>query len=105
MGDGRTEGSSAIRDGGQAAISLTPDADGTHMPIFESSQLEGLYVGDLPYMCRQTKTKRPPTLPTMLPGFTPSHISLPTWKEKPFPSLSCVSNPNKPKKAIIKNKV
>ena len=29
MGDGRDEGSSAIGDGGQAAISLTPDADGT----------------------------------------------------------------------------
>ena len=29
MGDGRTEGSSAIGDGGQAAISLTPDVDGT----------------------------------------------------------------------------
>ena len=27
MGDGRAEGSSAIGDGGQAAISLTPDAD------------------------------------------------------------------------------
>ena len=29
MGDGRAEGSSAIGDGGQAAISPTPDADGT----------------------------------------------------------------------------
>ena len=29
MGDGRAEGSSAIGDGGQAAISLTPDLDGT----------------------------------------------------------------------------
>ena len=28
MGDGRAEGSSAIGDGGQAAISLMPDADG-----------------------------------------------------------------------------
>ena len=27
MGDGAAEGSSAIGDGGQAAISLTPDAD------------------------------------------------------------------------------
>ena len=47
MGDGRVEGSSAIGDGGQAAISLTPDVDGTHVCIFESSQLEGSYVGDL----------------------------------------------------------
>ena len=29
MGDGRVEGLSAIGDGGQAAISLTPDIDGT----------------------------------------------------------------------------
>ena len=28
MEDSRAEGSSAIGDGGQAAISLTPDADG-----------------------------------------------------------------------------
>ena len=43
----RTEGSSAIGDGGQAAISLTPDVDGTHVHTFESSQLEVSYVGDL----------------------------------------------------------
>ena len=29
MGDGRAEGSSAIGDGGQAAISLMPDVDDT----------------------------------------------------------------------------
>ena len=29
MGDGRAEGSSAIGDGGQAAISLSPDVNGT----------------------------------------------------------------------------
>ena len=29
MGDGRAEGSSAIGDGGQAAVSLMPDIDGT----------------------------------------------------------------------------
>ena len=29
MGDGGTEGLSAIGDGGQAAISLMPDVDGT----------------------------------------------------------------------------
>ena len=50
MGDGRAEGSSATGDGGQAAVSLTPDADGTYVHIFESSQLEGLYVGDLLYL-------------------------------------------------------
>ena len=43
MGDGRAEGWSAIGDGGQAAISLTPDADGTHVRIFESSKLGGSY--------------------------------------------------------------
>ena len=29
VGEGRAEGSSAIGDGGQAAISLMPDIDGT----------------------------------------------------------------------------
>ena len=29
MGEGRDEGSSAVGDGGQAAISLMPDVDGT----------------------------------------------------------------------------
>ena len=47
MGGGRAEGSSAIGDGGQAAISLTPDTDGTHVHTFESSQLEGSYAVDL----------------------------------------------------------
>lgn len=46
MGDGRAEGSSAVGDGGRAAVSLTPDTDGTHVHIFERSQLEGSYVGD-----------------------------------------------------------
>ena len=50
MGNGRAEGSSAVGDRGQAAISLTPDADGTYVPIFESSQVGGLYVGDLLYL-------------------------------------------------------
>ena len=43
------KGSSVIGDRGQAAISLIPDADGTHIPIFGSWQFEGLYVGDLLY--------------------------------------------------------
>ena len=54
MGDGRAEGSSAIADGGQAAISLTPDVDGMHVCIFESSQLEGSCVGDL--LCPRNNT-------------------------------------------------
>ena len=49
MKDGRAERLSAIGDGGQATISLTPDVDGTHIHIFESLQLLGLYVGDLLY--------------------------------------------------------
>ena len=49
MGDDRAERSSAIGDGGQAAVSLTPDLDGKHVCIFESLQLEGSYVGDLLY--------------------------------------------------------
>ena len=46
-GDGRVKGSSAIGGGGQATVSLTPDVDGMHIRTFESSQLEGSYVGDL----------------------------------------------------------
>ena len=46
MGDVRDEGWSAIGDGGQAAISLTSDADGTHILIFEGLQLESSYVGN-----------------------------------------------------------
>ena len=42
-GDGGAEGSSVIGDGGRAVIPLVPDSDGTHVCIFESSQLEGLY--------------------------------------------------------------
>ena len=42
MGDGRAEGSSAIGDGGQAATSLSPEVDGTHIHIFESLRFEGL---------------------------------------------------------------
>ena len=56
VGDGRAEGSSATGDGGQAAIPLTPDTDGTHVRILESSQLEGSYVGDLTVLCRGRKS-------------------------------------------------
>ena len=51
MGDGRAEGSSAIADGGQAAVSLTPDVTGMNICIFESLQLEGLYVGTYCIYC------------------------------------------------------
>ena len=40
VGDGRAEGSSAIGDGGQAAMSLMPDVYGTHVCIFERLKLE-----------------------------------------------------------------
>ena len=50
MGDGRAERSSAIGDGGQAAISLMPHLDGMYVRIFESLQLDGSYVGDLLYL-------------------------------------------------------
>lgn len=49
MGDGRAEGSSAVEDEGQTTVSLMPYANGTQVYIFESSQLEGSYVGDLLY--------------------------------------------------------
>ena len=47
--DDRAEECLAIGDAGPAAISLRPDIGGTHFHIFESSQLEDSYVGDLPY--------------------------------------------------------
>ena len=40
VGDGSAEGSSAIWDGGQAASSLKPHADGTHIHIFKVSNLK-----------------------------------------------------------------
>ena len=45
MGDGRAEGWSAIGGGEQAAVSLTPNVDGTLICIFERSQLEGSFAG------------------------------------------------------------
>ena len=54
MGDGRAEGLTTIRDGGRAAVSLTPDLiapvlvpcwDQMHILIFESSQLVDSYLG------------------------------------------------------------
>ena len=36
----------ATGDREQAAVSLTPDIDGTNICIFECSKLEGSYVGD-----------------------------------------------------------
>ena len=45
VGDGRAGESSAIGDGEQAAIWLTPEVDGTHVRIFESLQLEDSYTG------------------------------------------------------------
>ena len=41
-----TEGWSAAGDGGQAAISLTPDTDEMDVLTFESLQLEGWYIVD-----------------------------------------------------------
>ena len=42
MGDGRTEGSSAVGDGGRAAVSLTPDIDETN--TFASLKVDNLKV-------------------------------------------------------------
>ena len=49
LGGCRAEGPSAAGDGGPAAASLTLDDGGTHVHIFESLLLEGLFVGDLLY--------------------------------------------------------
>ena len=55
MGDGRAEGLSVIGDAGQAAIPLTPDVDGMHTCIFESSHLEGSCVGNLLHRPRSSQ--------------------------------------------------
>lgn len=49
MGDSRVEASSAIEDGGQVAISLTPGINRMYICILESSTLEGSSVGDSLY--------------------------------------------------------
>lgn len=49
------ERSSARGDEEQAAISLILDTEGTHGSIFESSQLEESYVGDLLLVERRVK--------------------------------------------------
>ena len=63
MGDDRAEGLSTVGDGEQAATSLMPDTDGTHIHIFESSKLED--VGDL--LCKGASlvaqlVKNPPAM-------------------------------------------
>lgn len=62
MGDGRTEGHQQQRWRVQAADSHTSDADKiTTLHLFENSQLEGLYVGDL-YSESQGSTRILPRL-------------------------------------------
>ena len=46
MGGGRAEGLLAIGDGGQVAISLTPDADGTGSCSLPYSILSALWKND-----------------------------------------------------------
>ena len=58
MGDDRAEGSSAIGDRGQAAVSLMPAIDGMNVRIFESSQLYVSCVGDLLYTKEGSAYKR-----------------------------------------------
>ena len=50
MGDGRAEGSSAIGDRGQAAISLTPDVDGAGSDSLLDSILSTLLKKNDPVM-------------------------------------------------------
>ena len=61
MGARRTEGSSAVEDGGQAAISPMPDVDETLVHVFEISKLEGLYAGDLLYLLNNSSPFSSPT--------------------------------------------
>lgn len=44
-GDDRSDGSSAIGDGGHAAVSLTPDVDGTYLFILKVHYLDVCVVG------------------------------------------------------------
>ena len=78
MRDGRAEGSAAIGEEGQVAISLTPDTDETHVLIFEISHLAGSYVGDLLWSKDSKRglpaRKRSPPLPQPLP-FPPHYLS------------------------------
>ena len=60
VGDGRAEESSAIGDGEQAAMLVTPDVNGLSVHIFESLQLEDSYVGDLLYINRNLIIKTEP---------------------------------------------
>ena len=50
MEDGRTKGSSATGDGGQAAISLTPDVDDTGSGSLLDSILSTLFKKNDPVM-------------------------------------------------------
>ena len=56
VGDGRAEESSAIGDGEQAAMLVTPDVNGLSVHIFESLQLEDSDLGDLLYNHMQVVT-------------------------------------------------
>ena len=47
MRDGGAEKLAAVGGRRQAAVSLTPDTDGTHTRIFEGLQPESLHVDDL----------------------------------------------------------
>lgn len=84
--DGRVKGSSAIGGGGQATVSLMPDVDGMHICTFESSQLEGSYVGDLLHCSNPLPTSPIPLSPFSSPSskflqlFQCHHVSwVPTW--------------------------
>lgn len=48
-------------DGEQAAMLVTPDVNGLSVHIFESLQLEDLYVGDLLYIHRNLIIRTEPT--------------------------------------------
>ena len=59
MGTGRAEGSSATGDGGQAALSLTPDVDGTGSGSLLDSvlSLKIMYYCSLYTVLRETTQK------------------------------------------------
>ena len=94
VGDGRAEILSAIRDGGKAAISLMPDVDGTHIHIFESLQLEGLYVRELLYLKLNNYFVLNTMLSCLLGTSQSTHWAYDKGKRKKFNQIALPSAPH-----------
>ena len=73
----------ATGDGGQAAISLMPNVDGTHVCISESLQFEGSYVGDFQHQPHLIISTAPILVWVTNLSFTWTIASLPTGRLLP----------------------